>query len=128
MSAVRSKSAIVVEEKTQSRPARGGQVLACEEDEYVLLLECNIFQVSGIRYLPSIRSKSDLFTASMVPLLALIPYHFSSGEKKDSGRNLISQVAVYLSEEGLHPVVEVVRFFPSSQGCHANLVPGMFKI
>ena len=47
MSAVRSKSAVVVKEKTQSRPARGGQVLACEEDEQVLVLECNIFQVSG---------------------------------------------------------------------------------
>ena len=86
MSAVRSKSAIVVEEEAQSRPARGGQVLACELVEQVLLLKCNIFQISGpcsasgiisIRYLPSIRSKSDLFTASMVPLLALIPYHFS---------------------------------------------------
>ena len=52
MSAVRSKSAIVVKEEAQSRPARGGQVLACEEDEQVLLLECNI---SGIRYLPSVR-------------------------------------------------------------------------
>ena len=31
--------------------------------------------IRGIRYLPSIRSKSDLFTASIVPLLALIPYH-----------------------------------------------------
>ena len=47
MSAVRSKSAVVVEEKTQSRPARGGQVLACEPVEQVLVLECNIFQVSG---------------------------------------------------------------------------------
>ena len=46
MSAVRSKSAIVVEEETQSRPARGGQVLACEPVEHVLLLECIIFQVS----------------------------------------------------------------------------------
>ena len=64
MSAVRSKSSIVVEEKTQSRPARGGQVLACEPVEHVLLLECIIFQVSGtctasgifdIMYLPSVR-------------------------------------------------------------------------
>ena len=47
MSAVRSKSAVVVEEEAQSRPARGGQVLACEEDEQVLVLKCNIFQVSG---------------------------------------------------------------------------------
>ena len=39
-------------------------------------------------------------------------------------KNLISQVTVYLSEEGLHPVVEVVRFFSSSQGCHANLFAG----
>ena len=90
MSAVRSKSAVVVKEEAQSRPARGGQVLACEPVEQVLVLECNIFQVSGIRYLPSIRSKSDLFTASMVPLLALIPYHFSSGEKKYSGRRKTS--------------------------------------
>ena len=32
------------------------------------------WDIPGIRYLPSIRSKSDLFTASIVPLLALIPY------------------------------------------------------
>ena len=32
-------------------------------------------EMLSIRYLPSIRSKSDLFTASIVPLLARIPYH-----------------------------------------------------
>ena len=127
MSAVRSKSAIVVKEEAQSRPARGGQVLACEEVEQVLLLECNIFQVSG-----TCPASGQSLISSPPPwchsspsspiISALVKKRF--WEKK----NLISQVAVYLSEEGLHPMVEVVRFFPSSQGCHANLVPGMFKI
>ena len=41
--------------------------------QYNCRLTSTTVDIPGIRYLPSIRSKSDLFTASIVPLLARIP-------------------------------------------------------